>query len=483
MRCHGNILTQKLRIVKRGLEGLQNAKFFATLLVLVMAAGIFSLSPAISSLMNNVVIRSTGDISTTKVFARSGSARDIQAAVDAVASAGGGSVYIPEGTFDFVEVGESWTDARVVIPAGVNLFGAPTARTSGLRVPQAGMNPNDQVVTWKTVLRLPWDVPRGIWFKITGSSNPNKPSRFSDIKLVGYRSINSSSTYMLIPIYVDNVVDFRVDHSYFENMGAGITTWNSRGVIDHNYLVNTNGVPEPYPGTVGYGVFISRAWGYVWENDVSKVLGKYTDYTVFIEDNYFEKWRHVTASNTGAHYVFRHNAVYHDFGYGSVDSHGWFQTKCAQGHINPPAVYNTTLQKWVCSIDGSDLEITQVGTRATEIYNNNITDAIQYYWGTETRGGAGVSFNNVFGGGTFNSSYGAFMYLKNDNQDHPEGAFVRVHDWYIWNNTILSGSQLLTIYDPNGQILLDRDYFLYAPTSFTYTPYPYPHPLTLQTTP
>ncbi|MDH5694924.1 MAG: hypothetical protein OEZ47_17640, partial [Gammaproteobacteria bacterium] len=43
---------------------MQITKFCAILLVLVMFIGIFSLSPAISTLMNDVIIRSTGRIAT-----------------------------------------------------------------------------------------------------------------------------------------------------------------------------------------------------------------------------------------------------------------------------------------------------------------------------------------------------------------------------------------------------------------------------------
>jgi len=143
-------------------------------------------TPVMSVLMDTAVIRTEGSIrDVIGVTAQSGYWQDIQAAVNQVVANGGiGNVYIPEGTFDFVNVGESWTGARVVIPAGVSIFGEPNQRTSGLSYDGVGQNPNDQVVQWKTVLRLPWDVP-GNWegsanwfFKVTGSGDPSKPSRF-----------------------------------------------------------------------------------------------------------------------------------------------------------------------------------------------------------------------------------------------------------------------------------------------------------------
>jgi hypothetical protein len=496
MTHKGNILTHKLQIIKNGANKLYKIKFYAILTALTVLAGTLFLTPAISSLMKNVIIKNSGQISATTIWAKSGYWKDIQDAVDLVAVAGGGKVYIPEGTWDFVNVGESWTDARVVVPAGVSIFGTPTERTSGLPYDGVGMNPNDQVVEWKTILRLPWDAPltdSDAWFSFIGNGNPNKPSRFSDIKLVGYRSFDPNSATLFHGVKMCAIANFRIDHCYFENIPNGlyagyVSSWDnvtSYGVIDHCYLVNTHGIPAPYEtATVGYGVTIVRHNGWYWD-DVTEVLGKYTTYTVFIEDCYFEKWRHVTSSNTGAHYVFRHNTVYHDFGYGSVDSHGWFQTACynpSHGTLtNPEAVWNGT--DWVCAECGSPLRasldesyfiVTQVGTRATEIYNNKITDAIEYAYATNTRGGAGVAFNNIVGGGTLET----FLWMWNDNQDREEGAFVRVHDWYIWNNTLIEGCQLLMKYDPNDQIEEGRDYFLFKPD--WYQPYPYPHPLTLK---
>jgi hypothetical protein len=447
-----------------GARGLQDTKFYAILIILTLLAGTLCLSPAISSLMNSVIIGSSGQISTSTIAAASGSATDIQAAVNWIVGRGGiGNVYIPEGTFNFVEVGESWTGVRVVIPAGVNLFGAPTERYA-----------NGTVVEWKTVLRLPWDVPgswlggsgtppqqggpKGLkWFQITGSGDPNKPSRVSDIKFVGYRSVDNTSKMIIGGISIEKVMDFRVDHCYFEHIcGGGVTASgvSGRGVIDHCFFVNPVGQRGPGDwdtDTIGYGVMASRGMGDLWEVDVSKVLGKYTDYTVFIEDCYFEKWRHCVAANSGAHYVIRYSTIKNDFGYGSLDAHGW-------GTM-------------------SDGVVTQVGTRAVEIYNCNIIDAIQYTHGTFIRGGAGVAFNNTVGGGT----YADFIYFSNEAQANVSKCWI--NDWWVWNNTMLAGCTEIIEYDPYGNIAEGVNYFRYAPHTFDYEPYPYPHPLTLETTP
>ncbi|GAI40002.1 unnamed protein product, partial [marine sediment metagenome] len=232
-------------------------------------------------------------------------------------------IHIPEGTFNFVEVGESWIE--VVFPAGINFFGALTERTIGFPEQSRGMSPNNQVIEWKTVLVMPWDVPSGaVWFRLVGTSDPNEPSRFSDIKLVGYRSIDNESTSMHHALIIDSVINFRVDHCCFEHTCGGIVTNGHYccGVIDHNIFHNEYGIPDPYASrTVGYGIFPSRAVPeYEWD-PIENIVGKYTNYTIFIENNYFTKWRHVVAGNHGIHYVFRHNTVEHGFAYGEIDAH------------------------------------------------------------------------------------------------------------------------------------------------------------------
>lgn len=63
-KVNPKLLTHELQIIKLAVKRLQNTKFHAMILISVMLVGIFSLYPAISSLMNNVIIRSTGRIAT-----------------------------------------------------------------------------------------------------------------------------------------------------------------------------------------------------------------------------------------------------------------------------------------------------------------------------------------------------------------------------------------------------------------------------------
>lgn len=401
---------------------LRNTNFYKTVLILIIITGIISLSFANN--MSEAIIRNTGKI-IAEISAQSGSARDIQTAVDQAAALGFGIVRIPEGTFNFVEVGETWSGARVTIPAGVSLFGAPTERDA-----------DDQVIEWKTILTMPWDMPSndedGIkgFFQITGNSDPNKPSRISDIKLVGYRDINPNSPHMLAGVWINGVINFRVDHCYFRNICAGgVGTEDSSGVIDHCLLINSNGIPDPYSErTVDYGVQVKRHDPTTTWDPIQDILGKYLNYTVFIEDCYFSKWRHCIVGNHGAHYVFRHNIIEYDFAYGPVDAHTAY---------------------------GSN------GNRAVEVYDNQFLEPDpppgQHIWCIHGfASGSGVIFNN-----TVVPGYQLFILV-----DYCE-------DLYIWNNDV--GDAKLIDYNPDV-LHENEDFFLHKLD--WYTPYLYPHPLT-----
>jgi len=374
-------------------------------------------------------------INLSAVMAKSGYWKDIQEAVDLVASMGGGNVYIPEGTFNFVNVNESWTGARVVIPAGVNLFGARTERYE-----------NGSVKEWKTVLVMPWDMPGDKsynpphWFLIEGNSDPNKSSRFSDIKLVGYREFNHSATGMYRGILIKGVQNFRIDHCFFDEIPEGVetgiqTTYPSSGIIDHNIFDNEycNYTLDWYTREVGYGIGVNRhEWWTTWDN-ITDILGQYLNYTVFIEDNFFTRWRSVVAGNRGAHYVFRHNIVKGGLGKGEVDIHpSW----------NSP----------------------YVSCRAAEVYENIFIDPVNIHaYAVEMFAGGGVFFNNTLSG------YEIFII---DSATSWNTTLMGPQEVYIWNNNL--GGAIVE----DGWMEENVHYFLYKPD--WYTPYPYPHPLTLE---
>jgi hypothetical protein len=427
--------------------------------------------------LNSVIINSTGMISIANVTARSGSAADIQTAVNqAVAQSPRGKVHIPAGNFNFVNIGEPWRTVNV--PAGIDIIGATSQKDT-----------NGQVIQWQTVLNMPYDVPGNWtnipnWFMLTGNGDPNKPTRISDIKLVGYRSINQSSRTVHLGIYINNVANFRVDHCMFEHTcDGGVLTFGVKcsGVIDHCKFINLYGydvLSSWTSGNIGYGVEIHRCFSTtpdvpsVTFEPILDVIGHYKEYSIFIEDCYFSKWRHCVSSCDGAHYVFRHNTIENDFGHYSLDAHG--------------AQYPNS----------------NFGTRAIEVYDNRFINCMQVeapghpeaglpsdrgllQW----RGGGGVFFNNFI-----DNSYIYITMWSNDvGGTSGTAATWNLNDVYVWGRP--AGSFTPSITEPIDPIGSNR-YFvewnrsvpdlndpLYPNTNSSwriagYKPYVYPHPLT-----
>lgn len=389
------------------------------------------------------------------IYASSGRYSDIQAAVNQALV--GDNVFIPEVTDNFVEPGELMPSPAVVIPAGVNLFGAPTERTSGAPEEAFGRSPNDQVVAWKTALVIPLfdcaptppGAPGGApcWIEVRGTGNPLQRSRISDIKFIGHRNIDPNSTQMTKAIRINNAADFRVDHNHFLNLGGAaaesVGLYGS-GVIDHNVAENpAGGVWWDWDtSTIRYGIQQSRGYTTTaWESDISKILGQYLNYSIYIEDNYFSKWRHCVTANHGAHYVARHNSFEGCYAFGDVDAH----------------------------IGNSP---TEIGTRALEIYSNkfinrDLTNTNPFFAFVD--GGGGVIFDNYV------DTYRRGIDFDTRTDRFP---YTMPKDIWIWNNTFL-GEELIHVEGSSLPYVREGiEYFLYAPHTFQYQTYLYPHPLT-----
>lgn len=417
-------------------KGLRNTKFYTTLSVLVMLTVTLSISPTIASLMDSVTIRSSGIISTTKVTARSGSPEDIQEAVDAVAAAGGGTVYIPEGDFAF-NPSQTWLGGEgygVHIPGGVNVIGQGKGKTILRETQDVFKNPTEM-------------------FRIDGAG---KSVRISGISFIGHVTGEIVGN---LGLRIENVKDLRVDHCSFEDFNSqGIYVENSRGVIDHCDFDN------PYhdiiPGYTEWGYGIIVTYDYVtWVEDINSLLGHYDglDQVIYIEDCTFSRCRHAIASNGGGYYVVRH---------------------CTLEEPRPPHYY-------IVDIHGVSGE-GGIGGRGLEAYDNIIKgceyrDPITHeptgYWHSIAfclRGGGGVIFNNTI----IDCEWGITLSLGESGQQER----CKVKDLYIWNNQMMKQNAPSegTYIGPDG-FTEGVDYFLKERVG--YTPYPYPHPLTLETTP
>jgi hypothetical protein len=388
-----------------------------------------------------VNLRNTG-----AVYATGGSNAEIQSAVNSASE--GYAVYLPVGTYVFDSASPLTT---VNIPSGISIYGAPALRNS-----------TGQVQEWNTVLTVPWGVPDGnVLFVYGGTSS--QLTRFTGIKLLGYREFNSSSVVNRIDgVRIASTAgnsEFRIDHNYLRNLcGYGITVWAGKGVVDHNVMVN-------YPfyvtetswdaNTVFYGLNIANNRN--WDNNTADYLGKYGSRTIFVEDNYFSGWRHSVDGCTGAHIVSRYNVF--NTGEGDNDAH-----------------------------DGFSGANTQMGCRVLEIYHNTFNSPLQndadLTSGVTFRSGGGVVFGNTvtnYGQGIDDNydrkAFVIFMQLTPDT--YP---IQQVKDVWIWNNTLVNSDLYDTLFDQTANpVTLNEHFFLRAPSitqdGFIYTPYPYPHPL------
>jgi hypothetical protein len=435
---------------------LRTTSFYEIMSILIII-GIVSLSFAYT--INNAVIHNTGKI-VLETTAKSGYWRDIQDAIDLAASSGVGVIHIPEGTWNFVNVGESWhgDTARVNIPAGISVFGAPTERYA-----------NGSVVQWKTILQMPWACYDGkrVWFQIKGNGNPNKPSRFSDIKLVGWRSFDPSydgcasdppDTKFDNGLWIYETINFRVDHCHFESMcDKAVIVHNGNmyysglvncGVIDHCLIDNPYGHTDTQPddSNVDYGIYVVRCYDNTPWDSLENVLGKYLNYTTVVEDCVFTKWRSEVACSLGGHLVVRHCIFQNGLSRGPIDIHPTYEADHDSG-------------------------------RCMECYDNHFkAQAAHEGWNgvLEFWGGGGVAFNNVVD----DYAYGNFLWIFDNGGPSGTPDPKYTPHYFIWNNTLGAGVNFK--YGDEGAHE-GVQYFLYSPSNatYTYTPYPYPHPLTL----
>jgi hypothetical protein len=449
---------------------MRNPRALRNIVIVAVLLAVIVVSPALSSLSSNFVLTFTGRIqSGTSITAQSGSAVDIQTAINYISNNGGvGTVTIPAGTFNWVPTGSSWV--TVAVPAGINIIGAPPTGSDSLGIPTA----------WTTIIRANIDSggrqdrPK-TWFRIgTGESDPNKPIRFANIKLIGYRYSEQTAAEMEIGIELHGVVDYRIDHSCFENLGEGgvvVPCWYQdnmycNGVIDHCKFYNTYGfdnLVQYTQGNIDYGVQFQRAY---WPDaqlsqpmpcePTMEALGQYNDHTHFVENCYFSKWRHCVSSGHGAYYVFRYNLVDHDFGHYSIDVHGL-----------------------------RDAEAGRAGGRGLECYENTFTNSVEMSGLFQTSGGCGAWFNNYC-----DSTYdGITLSEFIPPLDNP---LWNLKDFYMWSAKGHTPSTPATAGMTNVAVEWSRQAGNPGDANYPnvdpswsiagYTPYPYPHPLTLAQT-
>jgi len=429
--------------------------------ILVLLSGLF-VYPVVSSLSNNVVITSSGQIVSPNVNAASGSARDIQAAIDLIVAHGGiGNVYIPAGTFD-------WNGETVNIPTGVSVYGASLAGCDG-------HESNWTSYTATTILRNA--VNSGSMFHVDGTGRTVKSCRISGIQFEVVSAPEGSTQARGISVY--RGIDVRIDHCTFINFqSSAVMVSNSddnldRVLIDH--CVVDNPYKDTYGGIWGYGFYVGGAvqprdsgfqpytdayWG-----DAQDIYGRWDTAPskfamMYVEDCHLSRCRHDFDAIQGGFFTARYNLIDKPYptNYGMIDIHG---TESAVGGTQP----------------------SYIGGRGFEAYNNVIVSASGGIRtaGVWCRGGSALVYNNVLTCDTYDS-YNTLTEILNDDGAnlYPK---TQVTQTYIWNNEVTGG----TLFRNSGGYVENVDYFLRAPNQqqdgFTYTPYPYPHPLTLKVAP
>lgn len=411
-------------------------KHLEMLVLTAVLIGAFGTCCVGSSLLSTVVINSGGQIfagSPTNVIANSGSPADVQAAVDLVNAAGGGTVHIPAGTWNwdtFTKLAPNNCYATVLSYGGVNIVGAGVGQT---------------------IIKQTSDPASSNAAMLAVDGRNGKPLRISGISFQGHVTTESTQN---IGISMLGATDYRIDHCSFdsfanqainaENVGAGV----NRGVIDHNAFDNSyKANPPPSGGWLwGYGIVVWDINNNAWTADINSLLGKYDGATdiAYIEDNTFNRMRHAVSCAQNGYYVFRHNTVTNEVppNFGMADVHGF------------------------------------TGGRGCEVYNNTFIATTGYpaAEGVWLRGGTSTVFNNTFINcltgvslQPIECSYGHTGYVGNVWYD-------TVWDTYIWGNTVQGGGIAFRD-DSSGAYTQNVDYFLNARPN--YTPYQYPNPITL----
>jgi len=412
----------------------------ATLLTILILPGLSILSPVFSLLTTGVTIKSHGIISVTQLIADSGSPQDIQAAVNYVAAAGGGTLHIPAGNWH-------WNGETVTIPGGVNVIGYGSAGCDG--------HPSFNVNTASVILHN--DIFATNWmFELDGTNG--LPIRIANIQFEATAPDNLEQEDIGTKgIHAYRCTNLRVDHCTFIDFSSvpvlltNTDDGPASGVIDHCVINN----PYKLSGSGwswAYGFYAQGRGG--WWNDesdpITGFLGKYEsipeDYdtpVLFVEDCKMSYCRHAVDAIQGAWLVTRYCYIDHPYptNFGQLEVHG------SEGGSWPSA-------------------------RGFEFYNNVVVgETGKYAECSWLRGGGGTVFGNSF---TVSSGYG--IVLAYEGCPEPDEV---LHNVWIWDNNMSGGTLLNSRTFTEGE-----DYFLRAPNmeddGFAYTPYTYPHPLTTQ---
>lgn len=368
----------------------------------------------------------------------------IQTAVNRVAAAGGGTVYLIAGTSTVLT-------STIWVPGGVSIIGAGSPMTTQGADHKWGPEPTTILIS---------DVSSFILYNGSGHAKVTSSARVANIKFVV--PAGASGKYLLS---MNSIPNARIDHCTFNSTGSQIDS-SGRSVY---YQVNMSSMySDPTVATTGvidhcnfifggYGVHVGpRIW---IEN---KPLG--TADAVFVEDCYFEDYAHPIAGFNGAHWVFRYNYVAQPHCFGMLDAHG------------------PTFEQL-----GGTYSSQVHGTNVTETYRNKFyapSTLKPLCWTTfRPRSGKGVVWGNTM----VNFRHAIIFTVDSDTCTY--NGLDAPHDFYIWENTLLNVIPDVAGPCANGLYWNDgaycsKTYITCGPGGIMvntampgYTPYTYPHPL------
>jgi len=365
-----------------------------------------------------IMVNSTSKAMAKDVTASSGSATDIQKAIDSVYASGGGTVYIKPGTFPH-------NGAAIKVKDGVSLMGA-------------GQD--------KTIL--------------TNANIRYRGSNSSPFRVSGLRLSNRSY------LEIRSCSNFRVDHITVESAsGAAISIQESfSGLIDHCAVRVTGSF---------YGIVISQGYKQYypadWKPNANQLLGQST--AIFIEDCDFYGCHHAIVGHGNAHYVARYNSFQNGNSH-QIDAHGpGYGPPCGTRLVE---VYNNVFNyspeyTWKAfAIRGGDAVIFN---NVIKDYDNGILLCLE----TRSEGPYPVPMQ-VRNAWIWDNT---FINLGKNNEKRCPGDWEagspHCNEVLVWD--IADDLKM----ESKNYIRENREYYLRKPTQeqdgFTYKPYTYPHPL------
>ena len=378
-----------------------------------------------------------------EVIAVSCSALDIQAAIDTVITAGGGTARIPACRADNTWVSTDYISAKSDVPYQV-----------------IGAGISDTIIGYQDG-QAPASGKAPFYFEGTGMYE------------IAHFTIRGSDTAKIatgLQIYANPNDSGGADNLRVHHMG--IKKFSNSGI----YLCPTQ---NPFPtlidhceigdqyGTGMYGIRVHGSNPEAANFIIPASFGINNPNAVFIEDNIFDSCYHSISGFAVSNIVLRHNTILNPNSY--IDGHGpCFDTGCYRDPGEP-----------------------DTGTYIYEIYDNTINCG-SYPWGINIRGGTGIVTDNIFLNCNVDMrlemescSAGVSCSIDNDcphSNTNDSDCYQSPYQWWIWENTHSIGADIFESNDKDtGCIRENYEYYLRSPQTgdpvASYSKHPYPHPL------